>query len=172
MKKIFNIYHYCIYLILNKLHLFTNKINLAFLIFKLPYFVSKHKREKFDPVEVQNKLWMDRENGLNIWGADVIFGSSLMFLLLSLFLIVTKGKNIDDLFWPVSAIFIIASIFVTLKYGSNNGKYLKYYTEFELWGKAEKRKHLFWSILIILGIMVLFFTSLFFHFSSGIFRNL
>lgn len=172
MEKFFNIYHYCIYILLNKLHLFVNKIDLVLLFFKIPYFKEKLKKKNLDLVKIDDKLWMDKENGLNIWGAGAVFGSSIIFILLSLFLIFTRGHNVDNMLWIVALVFIIIAIFIILKYISKDDKYLQYFEEFENWSKGEKRKYMSLSILIILGIIIFSFASLFFHFSSGIFRNL
>lgn len=172
MEKLFNIYHYCIFILLNKLHLFVNKIDIVLLFFKIPYFKEKLKKKNLDLVKIDEELWMNKENGLNIWGADAVFGFSFLVVLLSLFLIFTKNQNVDNMLWPFAGAFIIISVLAALRYGSNNGKYLDYYNEFEHWSSRERKKFLSLSMLFILGIMVLFFASLYFHFSSGIFQTL
>lgn len=165
MERFLNIGHYCFYLILNKLHLFTNKINLAYLIFKIPYFKNKHKKENFDPVQVQNKLWMNKENGLNVWGAAGALGSLLFGIFLSLFLIFTKGQDVGNHQLLVSVVLIIIVGLIILKYIYKKDVYLKYFREFESWSKIEKTRYLTLCIIGVLGVAVLFFVSLKYHFS-------
>lgn len=172
MERAFRIYHYCIFHMLNKSHLFFNNLNPVLWIFKLPYFKKKHNKIGFNPVKTQDDLWMNKENGLNVYGADGILGLTLTVFLFSLFLIVSRGHDIDNIFLPMFFVFAIVSIVFALRFGSANDNYLKYNKEFELWSRRKRMKYLLLSIFFILSIIILFFASMSFNLSANIFTNL
>lgn len=172
MERAFRIYHYCIFYMLNRSHLFFNYLNPVFWIFKLPYFKRKHNKTGFNPVKTQDDLWMNKENGLNVYGADGVLGLTLTFFLFSLFLVVFKGHDIDNIFLPVFFVFGIISIFFALRFGSANDNYLKYTKEFELWSRRKRMKYLLLSILFTLSIVILFFAGMSFNLSAETFANL
>jgi len=165
MEKAFNIFHYCIYLLLNKLHLFLNRMSPAYLIYKLPYFKEKHKRNKSDPIKALDALWMNKRGGLNLWGASGILCFTIILIFLSLFLILTKGHNVDRVLLPLVIIFMILTIFIISRYIYSRDKYLEYFEEFEHWHKKIRIKYIILCILFVIIVIVLLFASLFFHFS-------
>lgn len=166
MERAFRIYHYCIFIILNKVHLFVNKIDVVLLFFRIPYFKKKLDNKNLDLIEIDKKLWMNKKNGLNVYGADGILSLTLTFFLFSLFLFFSRGYDIDNIFLPVIFGCGIVSIFFTLRFGSTNDNYLQYIKEFELWSKREKMKYLLLSLLIIISIAILFFAGMIFNLSD------
>lgn len=166
MERAFRIYHYCIFIILNKVHLFVNKIDVVLLFFRIPYFKKKLDNKNLDLIEIDKKLWMNKKNGLNVYGADGILSLTLTFFLFSLFLFFSRGYDIDDIFVPVFFVFGIVSVFFALRFGSTNDNYLQYIKEFELWSKREKMKYLSLSLLIIISIAILFFAGMIFNLSD------
>lgn len=166
MERAFRIYHYCIFIFLNKSHLLFNYLNPVIWIFKLPYFKRKHNKIGFNPVKTQDDLWMNKKNGLNVHGADGILALTLTFFLFNLFLFFSRGYDIDNIFLPVIFGCGIVSIFFTLRFGSTNDNYLQYIKEFELWSKREKMKYLLLSLLIIISIAILFFAGMIFNLSD------
>lgn len=161
MEKVLNIFHYCIYLFFNKFHLFNNKFNPIFLLYKLPYFRKKHKKNNFDPVKVQNELWMNKENGINIWISDGVLSGIFSIIFLSLFFIITRTfsilHNMPKLYF---LIFVAIGLYISHIYVSKGDKYLTYYEEFEQWTKGQKRKYMILSFLAIIGTIALFFASI------------
>lgn len=161
MERVLNIFHYCIYLFFNKFHLFNNNINPVFLLYKLPYFRNKHKKKGFDPVKVQNELWMNKENGVNIWISDGVLSAIFSIIFLSLFFIITNTFDIpNNIPKPYFFIFVVIGLYISYVYVFKKNRYLVYYEEFENWTKKQRKKNMLFSFLVIIGTIALFFASL------------
>lgn len=161
MEKVLNKFHYCVFLMLNKFHLFNNKFNPVLFLYRLPYYRKKHKEKNFDPVKVQNELWMNKKNGINLWLAEVVLGSVVMCVFISFYFIVTRTLNIKNKPWLFVIFFIAISTYITYQNVSKNDKYLSHYKNFEHWNKIKKRKYMLLSIIIIICAIALLFASIF-----------
>lgn len=160
MERALNIFHYCSYLFFNKLQLFNNKINLVLLLYKLPYFRKKHKKNNYDPVKVHNEVWMNKENGFNVLIADIVLGVTIIAIFMGLFFIITRVLNIThNMPKPYVLIFVAIGLYISNLYVFKKDKYLDYYQEFEHWTKKQRRKYMLFSFLTIIGTIVFFFAS-------------
>ena len=163
MKRRLNKLHFSLYLIENKLHSLFNKINPALLLFKIPS-VKRRMREKEgieNPTEWYDDFWTDRKNGYSLWfvGGWLIGIVALTFIGLGIITIKILSPElvlIKYYFISTGVISNLICYFLVFK----NDQYLKYFKEFENWTTSEKRKNVLMSILFMLGVVTLFFTSL------------
>jgi len=145
--------------------LFNNKVNPVLILYKLPYFRKKHKKKNFDPVKIQNDLWMNKKNGINLWVSEVVLGSVVFSVFLSFYFIITRTFNINGKPWLFVIFFITISTFITFQNVSKNDKYLIHFKEFEHWSKSKKRKYMLFSIFTIICSTALFFSSILISFN-------
>lgn len=136
MEKYFNIIHFCLYKAFYAVHLFTERINPANLIHKLPFQKRRYEELGIDIHQEINKAWGDKRFGLStiaaggfLWtGLGLFFFSLLMVLkvAISTLLIISCGVGAG----------LICYIFVF-----RHDKYIKYFDKYENWSNQEKRKY-------------------------------
>ncbi len=161
MERIFNIVHYCLYVLDYKLHLLSNKINPFLLIYKIPYIKKRDKKLDRSSYKVYNDTFGNTGYGLSITVSGIILSSTVFLLLLSLCQLTIKichlSFTLNNYFYAsLCLITYLICFFLVFR----NDKYLKYFKEFKNWDKTERRKKIILTILFVISVIFLFFYSL------------
>ncbi len=157
------------HLIETKLHFLSNKVNPALLLYKIPYFKRRIKKNYGidNPLEWYNKFWTDEKDGMgiNFFTSEYLFG--IIYLIFISFGIITIGlikpEIASNLFYFI-VIFVfpfVVSYLICNYLVFKNDEYLKYFDEFKNWNKKERRINILSSIGVIIFAIILFFQSLF-----------
>lgn len=161
LETALNIFHYCIYRVHYKLHLFANKINPFNLIHKLPFQRKRYEELGIDIQKEIDKAFSDKNNGLSVIIAGGVLFGVLYFLLFDITKILMSAINNGAVFSAGYFIgFGLFSIVICYFFVFENDKYLAYFKDFESWTKNESRKNGWLSFGFILAVLVLFFVSL------------
>ena len=151
-----NILHYVLYRFDRRLHLWSNRINPAMLLGRIPRIKQNLQKQNTTLDEVTNTIWMDEKHGLGmiIVGVYIIF--TLTFIIWILFLIVNK-LIFPNGFFSIRTLFfscvLVSYILIHFLVWRKN-KYLHYFEEFKKWTKKEKRKYKLYCGLFIAFSMV------------------
>lgn len=161
MENIFNALIYCLYLILKKNDFFLKKVNPVFMLFKIPYVKTFHKKKRWNPYHEHEKLWNDKIKGFNVIVSLGISGSVIFGILISSFGIISRVFNLYEYvpgFYFV--IFCGMSILISYLISWRRNKYLEYFEKFEKWTVKEKRRNIIFSFLAIIAAIAYFFVGL------------
>ncbi|HEY5587449.1 MAG TPA: hypothetical protein VIK86_00675 [Candidatus Paceibacterota bacterium] len=162
MENYLNILHFCFYRAHYKLHLFANKINPFRYIAKIPY-VKKRLEEK-GVINIENeidKAFGNKEYGLSMTVAGGALIGILFFFFLASLNILLKLLSGNITLFAVHFIFCgILSVALSYFFVFKKDKYLKYFEQFEGWGKADKSKYGWLTFAFVLLVFCLFVLSL------------
>ena len=162
MEKLFNIIHYCYYLIDSKIHLLSNYINPFRLLYKIPYLKRRDERLGVSRDEVLNNAFSNKEFGISIIVSGGVLIAFVFLLLFSILNYSISLLNIDFILTkPIFVSIGIISFLLCYVFVFRKDKYLKYFKEFNMWAKAKKRRNIIISVAITIMIIILFFLSLF-----------
>lgn len=164
MKRIeyyLNILHFCFYCADYKLHLLANKINPFHLIHKLPFQKRKYEELGINIHTEINKAFGNKDYGISM----MVAGGALMGILLLFFLSILNillKLIFGDIMLTTGHFAFCAAIAVTLSYFFvfKKDKYLRYFEQFEGWGKADKSKYSWFTSIYVLLVFCLFILSL------------
>ncbi len=164
MKWFWNIIYYSVYNFDYKFHIFFNKVNPVYYVYKLPFAKSHFKkREISDPITEVNKAFKRPDTGLSSIRAGgfmyiLFFLACLGFTnLFSGILRQSLNLKLSD-FAILVAVSIIANHFLLFK----QKKYLAYFKEFDTMNKKLKNQWAWKSFLVVLGILIFSIGSFFF----------
>ena len=164
MKRIenhLNILHFCFYRLHYNLHLFANKINPFHLIHKLPFQKKKYEELGIDIHKEINKAFVNKEYGLSMTVAGGALIGILFFFfhaVLNILLKLLSGSiTLSVVHFILCAVLSVAlSYFFVFK----KDKYLRYFEQFEGWGKVDKSKYGWLTFAFVLLVLCLFILSL------------
>ena len=163
IKKIefwLNVFHYFLYKADYKFHMFSNKINPALLLGKIPSLKRRLEKQGTSQIEIVNKVWTDRRFGFGI----MLSGGGLMIFLfqyiLTVFDILNFLLNYPFLFsWEPFAVCGCLAYGICHFTVFQKDKYLGYFKKFDKWTQQEKWKHGLWSAAFVIGAIVSFIFS-------------
>jgi len=164
MKKIenyLNILHFCFYRFDYKLHLWSNKINPFHLIHKLPFQQRRYKELGVDPIKEINKVFGDKAYGFSMMTAGGALIGILFFFFLTVINILLKLLSWNITLSAVHFILCaVLSVALSYFFVFKKDKYLKYFEQFEGWGKVDKSKYAWLTFAFVLLVFCLFILSL------------
>lgn len=160
LEKLFNIVHYCIYLIDRKLHFWSNYINPFRLLLKIPYLKKRDEKLGVNRDEIFNEAWTNKESGIGIYISGGFLSCLVFFTIFSL---VKYSATIADLEVEISKPLLISlgiiSYLLCYILVFRNDKYLKYFDDFDKWNTTQRRINVAVSTIFIITILALFFLS-------------
>jgi hypothetical protein len=164
MKRIenhLNVLHFCFYRLHYKLHLFANKINPFHLIHKLPFQKRKYEELGIDIHNEIDKAFGNKEYGLSMTVAGGALIGILFFFFLAVLNMLLKLLSGDITLSAVHFILcVVLSVALSYFFVFRKDKYLKYFEQFEGWGKIDKSKYGWFTFTFVLLVFCLFILSL------------
>lgn len=161
MENYLNILHFCFYRAHYKLHLFANKINPFHLIHKLPFQQRRYKELGVDPIKEINKVFGDKSYGFSMMTAGGTLLGILFFFFLAVLNMLLKLLSGDITLSAVHFILcVVLSVALSYFFVFKKDKYLKYFEQFEGWGKVDKSKYGWFTFTFVLLVFCLFILSL------------
>src|SRR5690606_1781928 len=126
--------------------------------------VKKRMKVKYDienTTEFLDNFWTDKKNGFGLMfiGGWLIGIIALIFISFGIIVIkITNPELVLNNYYFISlgVVSYLICYFLVFK----DSEYLKYFDEFKNWKIAEKRKNILLSIIFIIGVIALFFSSL------------
>ena len=155
MEKYFNIIHFCLYKAFYKVHLFTERINPANLIHKLPFQRKRYEELGIDIHQEINKAWGDKRFGLSTVAAGgFLWGGLALFFFLVLMMLKVSIST------PLIIGCGVGSGLICYVFVFKQDKYIKYFDKYEKWSKREKRKYGWLTVGSILFVLLSFYLCL------------
>jgi hypothetical protein len=165
MKKLenhLNVLHFCFYSAHYKLHLLANKINPFRLIPKIP--IIKRRLEEKGINNIQNeidKAFGNKEYGLSMTVAGGALIGILFFFFLAVLNMLLKLLLGNITLSAVHFILcVVLSVALSYFFVFKKDKYLKYFEQFEGWGKVDKSKYGWFTFAFVLLVFCLFILSI------------
>ncbi len=155
MERIWNAVHYFAYRAIYRFHLATEKINPLRRIIELPFIKSFYARKGVDLLRAVDEAWENPEYGLSLlwaWGAMLVV-AAMPFLGLLYLYTAAFGNRLIGNFYVYMAI-IATSVAVNHVLLFRHDKYLGYFKEFKKMTRRERRRWVWTSLFVILGILV------------------
>lgn len=164
MKKIeiyLNILHFCFYRFDYKLHLLSNKINPFRLIPKIPILKRRYEKLGVDVCKEVDKVFGDKSYGFSMMTAGGALIGILFFFFLAVLNILLKLLSGDITLSTVHFILCaVLSVALSYFFVFKKDKYLRYFEQFEGWGKVDKSKYGWLTFAFVLLVFCLFILSL------------
>lgn len=165
MKRIenhLNVLHFCFYRLHYKLHLFANKINPFRYLARLPYIKKRLEEKGVANIENEiNKAFRNKEYGLSMTVAGGALIGILFFFFLAVLNMLLKLLSWDIILSAVHFIIcVVLSVALSYFFVFKKDKYLKYFEQFESWGKVYKSKYGWFTFTFVLLVFCLFILSL------------
>lgn len=155
-----NIIHYCMYKAYYRLHSFFNKLNPFMLLGHIPSVRKKFEEQGTTHLEVVNKIWADKRYGflITISGGCLVVVLFLIIIAIfdilnSIFQYPIRSFEFSFLLCALSA-YMICNLTVFKR-----DQYLIYFTRYGKWTKQQKWKYGFFSVVFVIGSLILFIYS-------------
>ena len=160
VEFLINVIHYCFYKLDYKLHIFSNKVNPAMLLGKIPAVKRKFAEQGTTHKEVVNKVWTDKRFGFGIMISGGALASIITFLLWGF---VSTILGYFDIYFIVKPIYVFGYAilsFILCYYTVFKGdKYIKYFKKLDKRPRSEKRKYALFTLLFVMGSVALWIYS-------------
>jgi hypothetical protein len=164
MKEIenhLNVLHFCFYRAHYKLHLLANKINPFRLIPKIPILKRRYEKLGVDVYKEIEKAVGNKEYGLSMTVAGGALIGILFFFFFAVLNMLLKLLLGDITLSAVHFILcVVLSVALSYFFVFKKDKYLKYFEQFEGWGKVDKSKYGWFTFIFVLLVFCLFILSL------------